>query len=734
MPMISIHCPNCGQSYTFLENQTGTQFTCLECGDKFIITAPQPPAPSSPEHQPEAAIHRSGLNAGLAASQPQSPATAPTRKKQPFPIAYGLGALGVAALLLAIWFLASGPASSPAGDSQPALQQALFAEAIKHIGNNDDVSLAKTLRKMDANASDDQGLTLLIHAVRDQKNDLVNVILNAGANIDHLDAQGQSALLHAVTANDAEMTRLLLSKGADVNARDGDADSCIGVAAEAGYEDIVEMLVNHAHSLNEPPHKEKAVFRAINNKLDRCAKLLLEKGPVDIKDQHGNTPLMAAINAQNSILARYLLTHGANPNLRNKAGESPVFLAMQHGNRELISLFPPSAVNWDDANAAGVTIPMLIVQTGNVQHLKQSLTDNNLQRRDQDGRNVLFYAAAATNNSATMLDFLLKQHIELNAPTFTASPLYAALTHGNHESAMHLLDAGCPYVGEDDAGNNLLMLAANAGNLFFVQELVDKGIDPLAMNKQQQTALSIAISRGHQEVANYLQTIGEKQILELVRQIGKHYPTSYDEYQELMNQFDNLEKTAQGYDEALATITKTRQGITSREVARQTDVVNIAINSVSEDTPPPNAIKDLENTIAACPLASNLDNAKYMIRQLQEIQRLLVEKLRRAEEQRARIAAMSKVEREKEVDDLINNWLGDMRVGRDTSSYWLYPSLSETLFSVQNWDILDYGGYIRVIVNISSSTKGGMPIRVSWVVSLTRNDDAELKISFLSKM
>ena len=742
MPMISIHCPNCGQSYTFLENQAGTQFACLECGDKFIITAPQsPPAPSTPEHSPEAAIHQTGLNAGLAVRQPQPPettttaATATARKKQHFPIAYGLGALGVIILLLAIGFLASGTASSPASDSQPAVQQALFAEALKHISSNDDVSLAKILRKIDASAVDSQGLTLLIHAVRSQKYDLVNIILNAGANIDQLDSQGQSALFHAVKAKDAEMTRFLLSKNADVNARNGDADSCVGIAAEAGYEDIIELLVNHAQSLNEPPHKQKAVFRAIANKHDNCAKLLLRKGDIDIKDQDGNTPLTAAINAENSILARYLLAQGASPNARNQAGETPVFLAMQRGNRELISLFPPSAINLDDANAAGVTIPMLCAQAGDIQRLQQSLTDNNRPRRDHNGRNVLFYAATASQSSVDMLDYLLKQHIELANPTFTASPLYGALAHGNHESAMLLLDAGCPFAGQDDAGNNLLMLAAGAGNLYLAQTLLEKGINLLAMNKEQQTALSIAFNHGHQAVADFLRATGEKQILDLVRQTAKHYPTTYTEYQELMSQFDQLEKMAQGYDDALASITKTRQGITSREVARQSDVVDIALNGVTDDTPPQNAITTLENAIASCPLANNLNNAKYTIKQLQEKQRALLERLKRAQEQRARIAAMSKTEREKEVDDLINNWLGDMRIGRDTSHYWSYPSLSETLFSVQNWEILDYGStYERVTVIVSSSTKGGLPIRVSWIVRLTRNDDAELKISLLSKM
>ncbi len=408
---------------------------------------------------------------------------------------------------------------------------------------------------------------------------------------------------------------------------------------------------------------------------------------------------------------------------------------MQRGNRELISLFPPSALNLDDANAAGVTIPMLCAQTGDIQCLKQSLTDNNRPRRDHDGRNVLFYAATASHSTVEMLDYLLQQHIELDSPTFTASPLYGALTHDNHECAIRLLDAGCPFTGQDDAGNNLLMLAAKAGNLYLVQALTEKGVNLLAMNNEHQTALGIAFSRGHQAVADYLRVTGEKLILELVRQTSKHYPTAYAEYQELMSQFDNLEKIAAGYDDALATITKTRQGITGREVARQTDVVNIALNSVSEDTPPQDAITALENTIAACPLANNLNNAKYTIKQLQDKQRALLERLKRAQEQRARIAAMSKAERETEVDELINDWLGDMRIGRDTSHYWLYPSLSETLFSVQNWEILDYGSsYERVTVIVSSSTKGGLPIRVSWIIRLTRNDDAELKISILSKM
>ncbi|HEY6340284.1 MAG TPA: ankyrin repeat domain-containing protein [Bryobacteraceae bacterium] len=48
----------------------------------------------------------------------------------------------------------------------------------------------------------------------------------------------------------------------------------------------------------------------------------------------GWTPLLTAVQNNHCQLAKYLLDHGANPNLANKSGWTPLYLAVDNRNIE----------------------------------------------------------------------------------------------------------------------------------------------------------------------------------------------------------------------------------------------------------------------------------------------------------------------------------------------------------------------------------------------------------------
>ena len=50
--------------------------------------------------------------------------------------------------------------------------------------------------------------------------ELVNLLLKAGANVNHVSTSGMTALLKAAFANSVEIIRALLNAGAEVNAAD----------------------------------------------------------------------------------------------------------------------------------------------------------------------------------------------------------------------------------------------------------------------------------------------------------------------------------------------------------------------------------------------------------------------------------------------------------------------------------------------------------------------------------
>jgi 26S proteasome non-ATPase regulatory subunit 10 len=110
--------------------------------------------------------------------------------------------------------------------------------------------------------------------------------------------------LHLAAANGhRDMVDLLLTTKADVNAKDNSGSTPLhqAAAAQGEHSDIVEVL-------------------------------LARKANVDAADRQGLTPLHYALLADNPDVAKWLLNHGANANVKdNKAGHSPLILAAAKG-------------------------------------------------------------------------------------------------------------------------------------------------------------------------------------------------------------------------------------------------------------------------------------------------------------------------------------------------------------------------------------------------------------------
>ena len=97
---------------------------------------------------------------------------------------------------------------------------------------------------------------------------------------------------------------------------------------------------------------------------------------------------------------------------------------------------------------------------------------------------------------------------------------------------------------------------------------------------------------------------------------------------------------------------------------------------------------------------------------------------------------MSEREIRREVTNFLNKWLTDMRLDKDTSSYWTNAYLAKTFFSVKSWQVIgvrdSWSAWENtVIVQVDSSNKGGIPIRNNWKIVVRRNqdDDFQWKIS-----
>lgn len=120
------------------------------------------------------------------------------------------------------------------------------------------------------------------------------------------DKDGRTPLIHAVVDDKLNIIKLLVEKGADINIQDSVGYTALHYASQNFSLETLKIL------------------------LDNGAK-------IDIQDVHGNTPLFRAVfnSKGRGEVINLLLEYGANKYIENKYGVSPLKLSETIGNYDV---------------------------------------------------------------------------------------------------------------------------------------------------------------------------------------------------------------------------------------------------------------------------------------------------------------------------------------------------------------------------------------------------------------
>ncbi len=220
---------------------------------------------------------------------------------------------------------------------------------------------------------------LLHSAVASRNLKVIPELVKGGADLEGRDAEGRTPFLLAAESNSIEVMEELLKLGANLQARNNDGNTALHVAVRTVFDwDQPEPFVgakeqplwvkwggrtglyllsknadvNATNKLGQTAFHMVGLRGEVGSRSSpyvhsMVANLLGSKGDINRRDLYGKTPLHVAVQTGGYPLVYALVTHGADPNIKDKEGRTAL--------HETLVQNP----------AAQLAVPRTVLKTGN---------------------------------------------------------------------------------------------------------------------------------------------------------------------------------------------------------------------------------------------------------------------------------------------------------------------------------------------------------------------------------
>lgn len=359
----------------------------------------------------------------------------------------------------------------------------------------------------------------------------VSALLAQGANANVTDADGLTPLMHAAKGGHLPVVQALLQAQAKVDARDPNGFTALAIAASLGHAPAVQALAQAGADPNAATRSGATplMFAALGGHSGAISALLRAKASVSAQTPAGITALMMAANAGQAQAAGQLVHAGASLNARDTSGRTALMLAAAKGHSDTVRTLLSAGADLNLANRWGDTALTWAANEGRseiVQTLLAAKAD--VAARNEQGATALLLAARG--GFVEMIGPLLRAGAQVNETDANQrTALMFAAFNGHGDVVAALLPAGADPNLADNKGQTALMHAATQGHVAVLQALLAAGADPNAKTNTQSTALMSAAHWGRREAAQVLlaggadpslQDAGGKSAAQLAAQAG----------------------------------------------------------------------------------------------------------------------------------------------------------------------------------------------------------------------
>jgi len=186
-------------------------------------------------------------------------------------------------------------------------------------------------------AVDDDNNTLVHEAVFSDSEPLLRYLINdLNLPVNCTNRDGMTPLHFAAYAKSARTANLLINCGAFVDPRDDSGKTPLMVACQKNDNPMCLMLLDKGASVrNIDKLGESALHHASRGRCLACIRTLIRQPREDLDCQNfiGDTPLHTACQAGSHTAVRFMLTGGADPDIKNRSGDMPINLVSRENSR-----------------------------------------------------------------------------------------------------------------------------------------------------------------------------------------------------------------------------------------------------------------------------------------------------------------------------------------------------------------------------------------------------------------
>ncbi|TFK26020.1 ankyrin [Coprinopsis marcescibilis] len=364
---------------------------------------------------------------------------------------------------------------------------------------------------IDVDMQDEEGVTLLMHAVQEGNVQFARMLVDAGCNVNVADFRGITALLHAWQLEESDILNLFELDKMDVNASNKNGETALICMSQWGFGKVVRALVDLKDiqvNLADRTGRTALMVASIEG-VTEIVRMLVLRQDIDVNavDMEGRTALAeASRNGRTEIVKILVVVEGVVIDGEDFAGVSPLAYAARGGHvgvvQVLLSSPPGRGTDEYSRRASLALIEASRYGSLGVVSLLLEVEGVNINHVDQEGQTALM-RAAGYGSLAVVKKLMAAEGIDVNAVDMNGR---TALIHacscmpadGSFDVILGILEGAKDTIKvnvADKLGRTALMEASLRGYGDIVKMLCNDnslGVDVAAVDAEGQTALSLA--------------------------------------------------------------------------------------------------------------------------------------------------------------------------------------------------------------------------------------------------